>query len=104
MILQFNDNNLFISNSDHEDLSSPDPESPGIFDSEDRKKRRLRAMIKTLLGNSSLGTSKKDDILKKLNQYTLVELEKTKAELQKEGQAERRDQQMLEQPSEDVWN
>lgn len=80
------------------------PESPGIFDEEDRKKRRLRAMIKTLLGTSSLSTSKKDDILKKLNQSTIVELEKTKADLQKEGQAERRDQKMVEEPSENVWN
>lgn len=85
-------------------LPIDEPLSPGIFDSEDRKKRRLRAMIKTLLGASPLSTSKKDDILKKLNQSTLVELEKTKTELQKEGQAEREAQKMVEQPSEDVWN
>lgn len=75
----------------------------GAFD-EERKKRRLKAMIKILLGDSTLSTSKKDDILKKLNYFTVIELEKTKTELQKERQDERNDRQRVEKPSEPSGN
>ncbi|MFA6529064.1 MAG: hypothetical protein WCT46_06020 [Candidatus Gracilibacteria bacterium] len=98
---------MLFSHPKNINLLSPDANQEdslaGAFD-EERKKRRLRAMIKILLRDSSLSKIEKDDILENLNQFVLVELEKTKTRLQKEGQDEREDQQRVEKPSEPAGN
>jgi len=63
----------------------------GAFDQDD-KRRKLLAEVKETLKSLHADKYAKKDLLKKLNLFTSIELEKTKVELQKEGLAVRKDQ------------
>ncbi len=63
----------------------------GAFDQDD-KRRKLMAEVKNALKTGFVDKEDKKELLRKLNLFTAIELEKTKAELQKEGLAVRKAQ------------
>jgi len=70
--------------------------SPGAFD-EEKKKREVRAGIEAFLsGNDFFTEEEKDGLLAKLNRYNLEELEKTRMELLRDGEALKEDQEKQE--------